>query len=286
MKFSNLNNQYGAVDSSGSSLRKAFTLIELLVVIAIIAILAAMLLPSLAKSKESARRAVCKNNMRQITMGIIMYADDNQERFPSPYANPNNPSAQAHMVWVPLYVFNYFINTMHMATNSLMCPNYVNYRDPAGSAYAGDPEVIVDHFGAHRGRLGYYALWGLDTRSDSRPRTGYTPPAGTPYPWDSPRKTTDRLTPGSVLIADLNEKGSGTGVPFARAPHTKTGLKVSPTGSGASPMDLGMEGGNVGKPDGSVEWRKALNMVPHAIKNIHNPPTQGDFLNKSAMGWW
>jgi len=62
--------------------KSAFTLIELLVVIAIIAILAAILFPVFARARENARRASCQSNLKQIALGIRMYTQDYDEKYP------------------------------------------------------------------------------------------------------------------------------------------------------------------------------------------------------------
>lgn len=70
--------------------RKGFTLIELLVVIAIIAILAAILFPVFAQAREKARQSSCVSNVKQISLGIGMYVQDYDERFPYLIWNNNN----------------------------------------------------------------------------------------------------------------------------------------------------------------------------------------------------
>ena len=87
--------------------RSAFTLIELLVVIAVIALLMAVLLPSLRAARERAKRTVCAANLQQIGRGIMAYGMD-YDRLPVP--GLQSPNGNANVLWLPL-VHSYVYQT-------------------------------------------------------------------------------------------------------------------------------------------------------------------------------
>jgi prepilin-type N-terminal cleavage/methylation domain-containing protein/prepilin-type processing-associated H-X9-DG protein len=122
MKQSHTQRQRG----SASRNTRAFTLIELLVVIAIIGILAAMLLPALNKAREKGRSAVCISNLRQISLSIHLYTDDNDGYMPPASYGPSateGPWPKLLARYMPHRDSN--TNATSQASRVFICPSAV-----------------------------------------------------------------------------------------------------------------------------------------------------------------
>ncbi len=286
--------------------QRGFTLIELLVVIAIIAILAAMLLPALASAKAQAQRTQCMSQMRQLGLGITLFALDNGDMFPP--AGFQNGSVQISWdCWINNYIGG------HASQQDMTSGLFVTADDPVSAAEATSfgfalapkvltcpadrfPKVSWMHQTVQIAAKTYEmnsvgAAWGTQVQVDDLFRTYPLPDLGQPTAhgvgiyWTDRASTPDwsargyktsvvKDNAGTILLA---ENASSQGAAGNIWPCVSCGPQTSDGGAWGNlyqtdlkaPQDSGSLSGGVGFSEGLLLYKAHRNRFNYVFHDNH-----------------
>jgi len=209
--------------------RGGFTLIELLTVIAIIGILAAILIPTVGKVKESAAKSTCSGNLHQIALGTLTYASDNKGRLPSRPASYPFPHSFVTADWDLLKAY---VGDSTKA-NLMYCPGALQeWRSPASTEYGVETGNYVTY--AYFGNLALApearAAFGLSTQSVL---------------------TNTKTTPAEISLWTCLTYKNGSSYHGHSDPDTPQVV----------------QGQNAVRADGSVRWVSGRDLIPYFASN-------------------
>ncbi|MBM3500734.1 MAG: DUF1559 domain-containing protein [Armatimonadetes bacterium] len=241
---------------TGHAGRRGFTLIELLVVIAIIAILAAILFPVFARAREKARQTSCLSNQKQIGLGVLMYVQDYDEKFPcTPYWQCGGPNNSTTTRWYAA-IYPYVKNQQMFAC-------------PSDNADGGWPRPNAP-FNAGVNWNGVDLSYGMARWANCN--------NGAPYEEVGFRLAQYRWPANTLIAADSNHHDDG-----CSANH-KIAYSGGGCGSGCNPRtpeDARHNGGaNMVFVDGHAKWNSANTIMGDWQDEIRTGP-----CCNNAVGW-
>jgi prepilin-type N-terminal cleavage/methylation domain-containing protein/prepilin-type processing-associated H-X9-DG protein len=238
--------------------RRGFTLIEILVVVAIISLLAAILFPVFSRARESARRASCQSNLKQIGLAFMQYVQDYDERYP-PGAGSGNPGTG----WANQ------IEPYGKSLKILRCPSDpykgVGNFFPYGASYP--PEIISYYYNQNfSGCFPYASPWVGDHPEAPVNLAQANAPAQTVLVWECAR---GYFYPTCLASAGCNsgwgdslspvgngDSAGGGGPPVPASGQLSGGNNGGTPASGTTSTPRHFDGANYLAADGHVKWLK------------------------------